>query len=567
MIESPADWFVAVVSGAEDDVHQALERYAGTRDEMGDTALMAAARIGDVAIAQMLIPREVGCVNNEGCTALIAAAMSNRPETCALLVDFEKHIVLADGRDALMLAAFMGNLEAVRVLAERMTLVDDQNQMNALDYAVVHGTLDVVRAIVQSQPDIQSKLEYAIFLASDPLNEPIHRYLQQCRCIAENITLSQSACAQCAAYRATVASVETRLQVMNEECQALFSVAQKLRTARLQAIEFVRSSNVPMAFPSPPSHRDPPTSIAEVCAELDLSAEKLLEISKLSVSNVSGCQTTDASSQKDLFDPGLGLSVTASRDADLAALKLALDVNSKLEPKGATVDATTDAALAAKDAEIARLKREVARLESQRSDEVNRLKNEADKQVNSFRTLMDQKDRTITGLVSTVQKQQRSFSAMQNALQQKEVETMKFRSAILASEATVKNLVAANDMERSRLSARSSMVMTPLRFSGANWNWAQALPPEGEGVEAVDLALSKSFGSPRTSRNSGRLRPLSKLDNDQEKAELRRSIRLKVEENKMLKEALLNTGSSNAETKVLRDELVRLRAELADLRK
>ena len=46
---------------------------------------------------------------------------------------------------------------------------------------------------------------------------------------------------------------------------------------------------------------------------------------------------------------------------------------------------------------------------------------------------------------------------------------------------------------------------------------------------------------------------------EEERAELRKSIRMKMTENKMLKEALINASPSNTENKVLREEIDRLK--------
>lgn len=49
---------------------------------------------------------------------------------------------------------------------------------------------------------------------------------------------------------------------------------------------------------------------------------------------------------------------------------------------------------------------------------------------------------------------------------------------------------------------------------------------------------------------------------EEERAELRKSIRMKMTENKMLKEALINASPSNTENKVLREEIDRLKGLL-----
>lgn len=46
---------------------------------------------------------------------------------------------------------------------------------------------------------------------------------------------------------------------------------------------------------------------------------------------------------------------------------------------------------------------------------------------------------------------------------------------------------------------------------------------------------------------------------EEERAELRKSIRMKMTENKMLKEALINASPSDTEARVLREEIDRLK--------
>ncbi|ESU38505.1 Ankyrin repeat protein [Giardia duodenalis] len=605
MIANVQDWFVAIASGNEDDVREFMSEYVGSRDETGDTALIIAARMGEAGIVRLLsTTQEVGLINKEGCTALIAAAMSNKPETCEILVTLEKHIPLRDGRDALMLAAFMANYEAVSVLVKHMALVEDENQMNALDYAVVGGSLNVVRAIVEAQDSIDDKLEYAIFLATEPIREDILEYLKQFKGASPSDHRQADASARSPVGTQSLSKLEEELRQVLEERDTiadelttlnlhlgtLFTSLGALRKKRLaisttgstfsSTLTTGNNSTLLAAQPqitSEQSQLQDITTLPEAINELELLLTVPFGAGSADIYEEIEDQIKQLSrAVAELQD------LNAAKDEEIAELKRALECD---------IDGNVTEAIAQKDAQIEALQAKVTDQEAKLSSYALELEaaKRSENSVSALKAELKLKDKVISGLLSTIQKQEKSFSAIRSAFQQKEVETQKYRTAIGCSESTVKNLITANDYERARFSARNSLVInSPVRLSGA---WGSMLsdgatpamdrpamalasirqasatsePPEEAAKEPNPASIASisrlcAIRSPTSGqRSSTRVRSTRMTMSEEERAELRKSIRMKMTENKMLKEALINASPSDTEARVLREEIDRLK--------
>ncbi|KWX14054.1 Protein 21.1 [Giardia duodenalis assemblage B] len=602
MITSVQDWFIAIASGNESDVREFMGEYVGSRDETGDTALIIAARIGETEIVRLLsTTQEVGLINKEGCTALIAAAMSNKPDTCEILVTLEKHIPLRDGRDALMLAAFMANYEAVSVLVKHMALVEDDNQMNALDYAVVGGSLNVVKAIVESQESIDDKLEYAIFLATEPVREDILEYLKRFKSSSPSDHRQADAVNRSPVSHQSSNKLEEELRQVTEERDTiadelttlnlhlgtLFTSVGLLRKKRLAAstagsgfsstLITGNSSTLQPQTGSEQSQLQDITTLPDALHELELL---------LTVPFASGPSDIYEEIEDQIKQLSRAVAelqdLNSAKDEEITELKRALesDIEGNVTETISQKDAQIETLQAIVKDQESRINKYALELEAAKNSEGN---------VSSLKAELKFKDKVINGLLSTIQKQEKSFSAIRSAFQQKEVETQKYRNAIGYSESTVKNLITANDYERARFSARNSLVInSPVRLSGA-WgpmlsedaipatdrpttistnlrqtsianNSSEETTKESNPASIASISRLCAVGSPSSGqRNSTRIRSGRLNMSEEERAELRKSIRMKMTENKMLKEALINASPSNTENKVLREEIDRLK--------
>ncbi|TNJ26175.1 Ankyrin repeat protein 3 [Giardia muris] len=135
-LQTRRDWFQGIALHEYDLVKEALTRFAGAANGLGETALMLAARLNDVEMIKILCIQEATMVNREGFTALMIAACCDNVEAVRLLVPFEKAVFLPDGRTPLMLAVEAGSSSCVSVLIEYYGAERDINNLTALDYAV-----------------------------------------------------------------------------------------------------------------------------------------------------------------------------------------------------------------------------------------------------------------------------------------------------------------------------------------------------------------------------------------------------------------------------------------------
>lgn len=141
-LASVDDWFRAVSNREYRLVSTNLFQYKQSRDSKGETALMWAARHGDLELVHILAPAEHAMVNSEGYTSIMLAAAGNYYEICKVLAPFEARDTLPDGRTALMLAAEAGSLESVQVLARYNRFSFDKRGRTALTIAAENNRVD-----------------------------------------------------------------------------------------------------------------------------------------------------------------------------------------------------------------------------------------------------------------------------------------------------------------------------------------------------------------------------------------------------------------------------------------
>lgn len=146
----PELWFKAVSSGNAEFVEEYLSRYAKSRRDDGDTALIMAARANDVSIVELLAPVESGLMSRNGRTALITAATYDFPEVCAVLAPREHMILSSDGRSPLMIAIDDASTKAIRILVPYAGRERDADGKTALDHAISMNNEEAVQLIVDT---------------------------------------------------------------------------------------------------------------------------------------------------------------------------------------------------------------------------------------------------------------------------------------------------------------------------------------------------------------------------------------------------------------------------------
>ncbi|HKX61427.1 MAG TPA: ankyrin repeat domain-containing protein, partial [Verrucomicrobiae bacterium] len=213
---APTNVFQAIRSGDVATVEKLVKSgAAAARDELGNTALMAAALNGNPAMLEVLLKAgsEVNATNRAGATALMRAATFE--EKAALLVAAGAQVKARStlGNTALHLAARKpGNHRTVRLLLDRGADVNATNIFGAtaLMAAAAAGDLDSVRLLLDCGANINARpsmdgdgfiwgggrtpLMWAAFQG----NEPLAKLLLERGATVDQFTLIGGALAQAA---------------------------------------------------------------------------------------------------------------------------------------------------------------------------------------------------------------------------------------------------------------------------------------------------------------------------------------------------------------------------------
>jgi ankyrin repeat protein len=133
----------------------------GGDKKYGMTALMIAAREGQMEIARLLLQRgaAVDMPDALGLTALHVAAINGQDEIVSLLLEAgaEPRAQVEDGRTPLMMAAGRGHLGVVRVLLEHAhTHINQRDSLGgtALWWACECGEAEVAKALFSAGADL-----------------------------------------------------------------------------------------------------------------------------------------------------------------------------------------------------------------------------------------------------------------------------------------------------------------------------------------------------------------------------------------------------------------------------
>lgn len=174
---SAQDWFLAVESRNHARIREGLRRFAGIRDELGDTALMHAARSGDLTAVKILVDHENSLLNSVQQTALIQAILQEQVNVVRFLRPYESHINTSDSRTPFMVAASAGCSQSLAVLTHYFDLSTNPSGLTALDYAVLGNNLDCTKIIIETQDVTLDQVDYALQLAENQHNRELCLYL------------------------------------------------------------------------------------------------------------------------------------------------------------------------------------------------------------------------------------------------------------------------------------------------------------------------------------------------------------------------------------------------------
>ncbi|EFO62336.1 Protein 21.1 [Giardia lamblia P15] len=174
---SAQDWFLAVDSKNYAGIREGLRRFAGIRDELGDTALMHAARSGDLTAVKILVDHESSLLNSVQQTALIQAILQEQVNVVRFLRPYESHINTSDNRTPFMVAASAGCSQSLAVLTHYFDLSTNPNGLTALDYAVLGNNLGCTKIIIETQDVTLDQVDYALQLSESQHNRELCMYL------------------------------------------------------------------------------------------------------------------------------------------------------------------------------------------------------------------------------------------------------------------------------------------------------------------------------------------------------------------------------------------------------
>ncbi|KAE8303264.1 Ankyrin repeat protein 1 [Giardia duodenalis] len=126
------EWFGAIANGSYGEIEQLTPHMAGTRNHLGETALMIAVRLGDDHAVKILEPFESTLINAQNETALMIAVRYYNIAAARLLVSAEYCISKPDGTTALHLATQLGHIKFVELLEPYLRHTADKSGALAL---------------------------------------------------------------------------------------------------------------------------------------------------------------------------------------------------------------------------------------------------------------------------------------------------------------------------------------------------------------------------------------------------------------------------------------------------
>lgn len=149
---SYTDLMRGIYNGDKKAIKQNMKSQANLWSDRHMTALMVAARVGDIVNIKLLIKAgEAGKRTNEGWTALMVAAFHNSVDAVKLLIEHEARIVTNDGWTALMIAIKFNAVSCVELLAEHEAGVQDRCKVSAMMIAAYMGKAGIIPLLIKEE--------------------------------------------------------------------------------------------------------------------------------------------------------------------------------------------------------------------------------------------------------------------------------------------------------------------------------------------------------------------------------------------------------------------------------
>lgn len=160
-------WFASINNGDMKKVTELIDTNSGSVTHLGETALMIAARSGNLDLVKILATNESGYLSPGGYTALSIAAAANNAPVCEALVPFKAEHKLPRNSTPLIVAAKYGALASLKVLIKHIDASSaDVDGMTALDYAVQRNFAKCALALLSTNRFTIGDIEKAILYTS-----------------------------------------------------------------------------------------------------------------------------------------------------------------------------------------------------------------------------------------------------------------------------------------------------------------------------------------------------------------------------------------------------------------
>ena len=167
LLSMQAEWFDAVSARNLDYIAQNLEQCCTLHNEQGLTALMIAAKNGDIDIVKKLVPYEAGQQDPDGIPAAIYAYNAKHIEIMEEILQAEASYRFTDDSDILMYLIRHSCNDVLLSIVHHFPSHIDYNGYSHLDHAVMCKNTYAIELLVNSFEYDESAISRAITLAEE----------------------------------------------------------------------------------------------------------------------------------------------------------------------------------------------------------------------------------------------------------------------------------------------------------------------------------------------------------------------------------------------------------------
>lgn len=164
-VTTASQWFDLIRKEATGAVERTVDRFAGTRDAEGETALMLAVRLQAVRLIPVLAPFEKGFTNQAGEMALQIAMDQGALACVQALLPYESHLRFVCGTTPLHYAASLDQTACLPQLAQYWGNYRDDRGETALDVAAQAGHPASVDLLMSSDQFGYEDIDNAVAVA------------------------------------------------------------------------------------------------------------------------------------------------------------------------------------------------------------------------------------------------------------------------------------------------------------------------------------------------------------------------------------------------------------------